>query len=143
MGAMTFYITPEEYAIAEKNGIHAARVYARVNSDNWSIERAITEPVRPPKAQSEMYQNWLKYGKDKVGYPTYRKRVRKGDSYEWAGRKYEAIKIKPEHRALAIKNGIPEGTFEARVYNRKWDPLKAATEPINTKYRRKGVVKLG
>lgn len=142
MGAKTIYITPEEYAIAEKNGIPSKRVYARVNSDNWSIERAITEPVRLPKANSELYQAWLKYGKGNVSYPTFRKRVSKwGDSYERAGRKVQdEFKITDEHRALADKNGIPQSTLEARVYQYKWDPMQAATDPIQTKYRRKGRV---
>ena len=38
------YITPEQYKIAEQNGISASNVYNRVYT-GWSIERAITTPV--------------------------------------------------------------------------------------------------
>lgn len=46
-----FYVTPEDYIIAEKNGLTRKDVYRRVFELNWSIERAITEPkmVMSPK----------------------------------------------------------------------------------------------
>jgi len=39
-----FYITPEEYQIAEQNGISAATLEARVRSLAWKKERAIYTP---------------------------------------------------------------------------------------------------
>lgn len=46
-----FYVTPEDYITAEKNGLTRKDVYRRVFELNWSIEKAITKPkmVMSPK----------------------------------------------------------------------------------------------
>src|SRR5690625_1928507 len=41
-----FYITPEEYEFAEKNGIPKRNVENRVRNLGWRKKRAITEPVK-------------------------------------------------------------------------------------------------
>ncbi|SET76500.1 hypothetical protein SAMN05216389_1269 [Oceanobacillus limi] len=40
------YITPEDYLIAEQNGINRATLEARVRYYNWPIEKAIKQPVK-------------------------------------------------------------------------------------------------
>lgn len=40
-----WYITPEEYKIAESNGISRETLNGRVRKCGWSIERACTEPL--------------------------------------------------------------------------------------------------
>lgn len=138
MAAITIYITPEEYAIGEKNGIDRHRVYHRVNYDRWTVERAITEPVKPNRA---IYKDWEDLCKENgISYETFRKRItnKKMTPYEAATYQIPETKIKPEHKALAAKNGISENTLKCRVYQYKWTPERAATEPVNEQFRRKG-----
>ena len=48
-----FYITPEDYRIAEGNGLSRKDVYRRVYEENWSIKRAITTPKRKIKPMTK------------------------------------------------------------------------------------------
>ena len=41
-----FYITPEDFKIAEENGISKSTLISRVRKLGWDIDRAITKPVR-------------------------------------------------------------------------------------------------
>lgn len=40
------YLTEEDYAIAEKNGISRKRAYQRFYQNGWEKERSITQPIR-------------------------------------------------------------------------------------------------
>lgn len=40
------YITPEEYKIAERNGISNKTLEDRIRRQNWDRERALTKPTR-------------------------------------------------------------------------------------------------
>ena len=48
-----FYITPEDYKIAEENGIPEYVVTTRVRKLGWDIDRAITKPVRGKRKFTE------------------------------------------------------------------------------------------
>jgi hypothetical protein len=112
MPAKSIYITPEEYAIAEKNGIPAKRVYNRVNNSNWSVERAVTDPIQKQyKMEYEKYK--VLCDKNNVSYQVFRKRMkRKGmTGFKAASIAVTPPKITAEHRALADKNGIPKTTI--------------------------------
>lgn len=52
------FITSEQYAIGEANGINRENVWQRVNNSGWSIEKAISEPVLP----KGNYKRESKYG---------------------------------------------------------------------------------
>ena len=41
-----FYITPEDFRIAEENGISKDTLLSRVRKLGWDIDKAITKPVR-------------------------------------------------------------------------------------------------
>ena len=41
-----FYITPEDYKIAEENGISKDTLLSRVRKLGWDVDKAITKPVR-------------------------------------------------------------------------------------------------
>lgn len=70
-----FYITPEEYAIAEQNGISARLVTERVRRLAWSVDRAITTP---PKIHKDR-KKWLEIAKQNgISIITFYSRVRKG-----------------------------------------------------------------
>lgn len=41
-----FYITPDDYRIAEENGISKDTLLSRVRKLGWDVDKAITKPVR-------------------------------------------------------------------------------------------------
>ena len=41
-----FYITPEDFKIAEENGISKDTLIMRVRKLGWDVDKAITKPVR-------------------------------------------------------------------------------------------------
>ena len=48
-----FYITPEDFKIAEENGISKSTLISRVRKLGWDIDRAITKPVRSKRKFTE------------------------------------------------------------------------------------------
>ena len=48
-----FYITPEDFKIAEENGIPEYVVTTRVRKLGWDVDRAITKPVRGKRKFTE------------------------------------------------------------------------------------------
>jgi hypothetical protein len=133
---MHIYLSPEHYEIAESNGIPAKLLYARVYTNSWDIERAISQPVQQRTGIWKEYQEACK----KIGLhkTTFFYRMKKGMSPEeastepvmtygerskWTGR------IKPEHVEQAAANGISIGTLKSRVYLYKWDMERAINNP--------------
>ena len=45
-GKRYFYITPDDYKIAEENGISKDTLLSRVRKLGWDVDKAITKPVR-------------------------------------------------------------------------------------------------
>ena len=45
-GKRYFYITPDDYRIAEENGISKDTLLSRVRKLGWDVDKAITTPVR-------------------------------------------------------------------------------------------------
>ena len=45
-GKRYFYITPEDFKIAEENGISKDTLLSRVRKLGWDVDKAITTPVR-------------------------------------------------------------------------------------------------
>ncbi|WP_051290027.1 hypothetical protein [Paenibacillus massiliensis] len=138
-----FYITPEEYAEAEKFGVKPAMLDRRVREQGWSKERAMTTP---PRALTDR-RKWLQLARENgISRDTFYNRVRLGWSMERAAtqprqtleelreqglRGTECIRVLPKAFVeLAEKNGIPYPTFHNRVRNSGWDLERAATEPL-------------
>ena len=48
-----FYITPEDFKIAEENGISKDTLLSRVRKLGWDIDKAITKPVRTKRKFTE------------------------------------------------------------------------------------------
>ena len=48
-----FYITPEDFKIAEENGISKDTLLSRVRKLGWDIDKAITKPVRAKRKFTE------------------------------------------------------------------------------------------
>lgn len=81
--SLSYYITPEDYAIAEQNGISKERVYFRVYVYNWSVKRAITQPLGRRNAWG-WTENKHIAKQNGVGYRTYLDRVTAGWTQEEA-----------------------------------------------------------
>ncbi|MEK5058615.1 hypothetical protein BK126_03120 [Paenibacillus sp. FSL H7-0326] len=78
---MRIYITPQQYDTAEANGINKKLVDNRVKIKGWSIEDAITRPVRDNTALNEWVLKALSNG---ITRQCYYNRVHK---YKWSKEK--------------------------------------------------------
>ena len=142
MESKDYYVTPDEYDIAKKNGIPYRIVNARIRSSGWSKQRAITEPVL--KRDRGLNEEYVKKAKlNGISRDVFAYRVSHGYTNEEAAtipvrdnkklmsqlgkkrRKYSKELIK-----LAESNGISIRTFYKRIQKNKWDPIKAATTPL-------------
>lgn len=71
------HLTPEDYEIAERNGINRATAIRRFYHSNWSRERTITEK---PRAVGK-YGEWLEIAKENgIRVNTFYTRKRRGYS---------------------------------------------------------------
>lgn len=148
-----FYITPEEYEEAAKNGVSANRLECRIRYEGWSKDRAIHTPPRKHKDRSkwveiakqngisrQVFDNRLRYGwseeqavtEPKWTTEQYRHQLKKQRE---AKRKYPVELIKK-----AENNGISYKTFLFRV-SCGWSWERAATEPLvpNAEKGRRGL----
>lgn len=141
---MRIYITPDDYAQAEKNGISIKTLEHRVRQLGWPKQRAITEPPQKQMKHSEE----LKALALANGIPvrTYRHRIKQ---YGWSAERAATEPVgHPESRKAAIEaaraargkypkelrdralsNGIAIDTFYCRI-KRGWEPEEAATYPL-------------
>ncbi|MDP4158401.1 MAG: hypothetical protein Q8911_01375 [Bacillota bacterium] len=141
--AYSYYITPEQYEIAAKNGIRANTLNTRVRSYGWSIERAISQPIQKHYVWGELLKVANKNG---IGYKTFYTRIKRGMTPQEAASipvktKEEVVNTMTERTRkypkffldLARSNGISKDTFGYRM-RRGWDPMDAATlKPMNKK----------
>ena len=140
-----YYIAPEEYEIAAKNGISPARLEVRIRSLGWSKQRAMTEPPqkKKPRIPREIIElaerhgikyNTLRYRVHHLGWDMRRAATQPlQDRRAQAKRAVEACRKYPvELIELAKKNGISDDTFRRRVRESKWDMMRAATTPVMT-----------
>lgn len=138
-----YYITPEEYAIAEGNGINKKALDFRVRDAGWNKQMALVTPVRQ---KSDELTKWAKIAKQNgIKSGTYNSRV------HWRGWDPKTAATKPletdEERKmrvekavnarrvipkelvdLANKSGVAIPTLSYRIKH-GWDPHKAATKP--------------
>ncbi|NFQ84163.1 hypothetical protein FDG04_02295 [Clostridium sporogenes] len=139
-----YYITPEEYKIAEKNGISKRVLDRRIRDLAWDKEKAINTP----KARHKNYPKEIKElaNKNGVSIATLKSRVNQlgWDMVKAATtpvmdkRKniYKAIpkvrKYPKEILEIVKQNGIPVKCFYNRITKYKWSIEKAATTPVMT-----------
>ena len=50
---MSHYITPEDFKVAEANGLDRQLVHSRVYHRGWSVQRAITQPVKEKRPKRD------------------------------------------------------------------------------------------
>ena len=144
-----YYITPDEYEIAKRNGIPRNTLEQRIRDLLWDKQRAITEP---PKNMSKGYGEYAKKA-EKIGVKsnTFYTRVKRGWSPERAATTpviKTDKKFLDEQRKKGIKkirkypdwvyeelkkNNINRDTFWRRVNTYKWSVKKACTTPVQKK----------
>lgn len=142
-----YYITPEEYAEAERNGIHARLLEVRIRRLGWEKGRAIITPPRVRKLTDPELRSLAKA--QGISYNTFWHRIYRGWDEKRAAnttlqeaeeqRKDNAIRVCKMNRKypqelvdLAAKNGICYGTFYGRVNYSKWDLNTVATKPVSS-----------
>lgn len=137
-----FYITPEEYKVAEANGIDAHNLERRIRSLGWDKEMSLTKPLEIKTNRRKWAEVALSNG---IKYYTFMSRVNNyGMSEEEAANKplqdkSECIKrladnnrkIPKELVQIAESNGIKYHTLRARL-KRGMDPHEAATKKLMT-----------
>lgn len=146
-----YYITPEEYEIAEKNGIDYRSMYNRVYSLGWKKKRAMTEPIKRHRSH-QSHKGWVdKAIENGIPAMTYYSRIAKGmtkedasslptqNRSEWAKEMRRRIKRKyPDWVYDNLeKYNIPQSTFSYRVNHLKWSLEKASTKQPLTRGGRK------
>jgi hypothetical protein len=96
---MRKYITPEQYETAERNGINKKALENRYHFLGWSIERAITEPLK------DYDSRWRRIA-EKNGIPggTYYNRISRGWSKERAATQ-KLLKYTTNKTEFAIYKG--------------------------------------
>ena len=128
-----YYITPEEYELAEKNGVTKHTLESRVRYLGWEKERAINTPLKKEKYKE--LNIWKKKAiENEINVGTFFNRIEKLNwSYEKAAttkedkrRKYP-LWIREELK----KNGINYYTFLKRI-EKGWDLERAYTEKTMT-----------
>ncbi|ARF67236.1 hypothetical protein B7C51_04505 [Paenibacillus larvae subsp. pulvifaciens] len=149
-----FYITPEEYKEASKNGVSARLLERRIRYEGWSKDRALTTPPRKHKDRSKWVEiakqngisqqlflnrvNLSSWSEERAATEPMRtieqlkRQMREQNS---ARRKYPVELIKK-----AENNGISYKTFLFRV-SCGWSWERAATEPLvpNAEKGRRGI----
>ena len=145
MEVYDFYITPEEYKIAESNGICPNTLEKRIRWYGWDKKKAVgMPPIKHKRIAKHLVEEAQRNG---IGYNTLRYRLNRGwnteravtepvMSFQLCGKKSAAIKgtkYPIEYLELAAKNGISRSRFRDRVSRLGWTMEKAATKPIMTR----------
>lgn len=129
MKVYDWYITPEEYRIAEKNGIKRGTLEKRIRHSGWDKEVALTKPIR----KKGQHKKWIKLAKENgISADTFRKRI---NVYGWEieaaatipPTKGRPMKYSKKIREELKKNGIKYHTFLKRIES-GWDLKRAYTE---------------
>jgi hypothetical protein len=136
-----YYITPDEYAEAEKNGISRKCLEHRIRGGAWAKKKAITAPKGAYIVRSHLNVVLKAYG---ISYKQFTGRIYCGWD-EWSAATVP-IRNKEEHRELALwlcelkrkypremielaaRNGISAGAFRYRVRS-GWSYELASTLP--------------
>ena len=130
------YLTPEDYEIAESNGIGYQLAYQRFHEMGWTAERAITQPVnrkgKLKKLVEEAHSNGIMISRSGM-----QARMREMSDYDAVNT--PSRESSSEYVAIAEENGISRQAYYSRR-KRGWDKELASTWPIG-KHRKKVAVK--
>lgn len=140
-----WYITPEEYKLAESNGIAKNALSNRVRDYGWDIERACTEPLKKQFLKQTLSEEIIKTLKNNnITINAFTKRIiNLGWSINKATNtptlsKYDAMiiannsrrTISDEQYKAGEANGIARGTLKRRIMQSHWNIERAINTPI-------------
>ena len=145
MNIHDWYITPEEYSLAKRNGISKENLEQRIRCYGWNKEKALNTPVRKrgviPKKFKDMAKKnnipiatfynrvyGLKWSMEKASTEPIMDIETKAQNFVKRLRKYPI-----EYIEKAKANGISEHTFRRRVRD-GWSIERAATTPVKEGY---------
>jgi len=140
---MSYYLTPDHFKLAEKNGISKQLLADRVYQRGWLIDRAISQP-KQNKNNSEEFKLWAKVAEangissilfsqrlivSKWSYEkaATRKKMTKYEIADEAKKTNVYTVFTKEQHEVAKANGIKKGTMYARVRNYGWTVDDAIT----------------
>lgn len=145
----SWYITPQEYIQAKKNGICRSTLEDRIRQRGWSKGKAINTPVRGHETWPVELIKSLK--ENNISFGTFASRIY---ALGWDRKKAATTPVrKKRHKAkddtqkefnryskLAQENGIHANTFKSRVQQLGWSMKEASTIPTrNRKIAQGGV----
>ncbi len=134
----SWYISPEEYTQAEKNGICRKTLEGRIRQGGWSKRKAINTPIRGYQTWSEKLIETLK--ENNIPFTTFASRVY---GLKWDRKKAATTPVRKLNRKvkntttqesfktyskIAQENGIHANTFKSRVHL-GWSMEEASTIP--------------
>lgn len=139
-----FYITPQEYEEAERNGVDPFNLERRIHLLGWEKEKAINTPLGAITDRSQ----WSEVAKSNgIKYNTFMNRVNnlkwseeraattpvisKSKQVENMNQKKKRV-VPKDLMVLAESNGINYHTLRERL-RKGMDPEKAATMPLMTR----------
>lgn len=140
--AFEYYITPEEYAIAEQNGICRSTLEFRIRNLAWGKEEAIK---RRPKRQCTERREWQGVAiKNGITRSTFYERVKRGWDMEVAAttptlsrsetlkrmNEKQNRKFTDEQLRVARSLGISNKRLYARTVTLGWSKERAVSTPI-------------
>lgn len=132
-------ITEEQYAIAATNGINKHTAYTRVTRLDWSVEKAITQPVTKKLFLTD--EQFKIAASNGISRDCAYQRVK---NYKWsiedAITKPIARGLTKEEYRIAAENGISQKRAYERMHLQGWSVEKAITKPTHS---RKPVIKKG
>ncbi|MBM7836424.1 hypothetical protein [Clostridium sardiniense] len=125
-----YYITPEEYKIAEKNGISKCTLERRIRLYGWDKQRALTQ--KPHKRHDRSY--WMNVAKENgIKKSTFLGRVNRHGWSEEKAATTVVVKTAIRNRKYSDKvykrleeNGISRQLFYDRI-RKGWDIERATT----------------
>ncbi|MBB3132169.1 hypothetical protein FHS19_006896 [Paenibacillus rhizosphaerae] len=135
---MEYELMPEDYALAESNGISKELLKQRFYKNGWNKAKATCQPVRRRTDRTK----WLAIAeKNGINRGAFYERVRKGWVEEKAAteplgkavaKPGPKVKYPADMIELAEKNGIGAERFRDRVRS-GWSYKNAATKPLDQK----------
>ncbi|WP_372632397.1 hypothetical protein [Cohnella sp.] len=140
-----YYITPEEYEMAERNRISRSQLNDRIRKHAWNKKRAITTPIRnttrtSPEIRTLAKANGIRcdllLARLNLGWNEIIAATKPVRDIEWKRENARLVgkrnrKYSLEVLELAAKNAISYGTFTKRVTKSKWDIFRTASVPVS------------
>ena len=137
-----YYLTEAHYEVAKSNGITRKRVQDRVNTNGWSIEDAITKPLKQQVCRKHWLDTALSNGIQKntfyqrvngLGWDEERAATEpistRIDSINKAAQERRVVPLEAEE--IAKRNGISVSTFSTRR-RAGWSLEDAINTPVMT-----------